>query len=187
MEFSTNVKNVRKSKSYTLEELAKKSGVSKSMLSQIERGDKNPTIHVASQIAEALDVTISSLLGEDPKRSVSIIRSSNRLIYKDENTKFERHLLSPPANDIEFILNKIPPLEETGIFPPHKRGVEEYIYVLNGKLKVELGEESEIYTLEEGDSIYFEADIDHRFQNLSEEEECNYFLIINSTKKNLYR
>lgn len=184
MEFSTNVKNVRKLKGYTLEELAKKSGVSKSMLSQIERGDKNPTINIASQIAEALDETISSLLGEEQKRSVSIIRSHERLLYKDEKTKFERHLLSPPTNDIEFILNKIPPLKETGGFPPHKKGVEEYIYVAKGKLQVQLGEEPQVYTLEEGDSIYFEADIDHRFVNLSEEE-CNYFLIINSSKKNI--
>ncbi|MCI4171082.1 XRE family transcriptional regulator, partial [Bacillus spizizenii] len=76
--------------------------------------------------AEALDETISSLLGEELKRSVSIIRSHERLLYKDEKTKFERQLLSPPTNDIEFILNKIPPFKETGGFHPHKKGVEEY-------------------------------------------------------------
>ncbi|MFP3846183.1 helix-turn-helix domain-containing protein [Priestia filamentosa] len=185
MEFSTNVKHARKSKGYTLEELSEKSGVSRSMLSQIERGDKNPTINIASQIAEALGETISSLLGEEEKRSVSIIRSNERLVYKDGKTKFERHLLSPPANDVEFILNKLPSLKETGIFPPHKKGVEEYIYVAKGKLQIQLGEEPQIYTLEEGDSLYFEADVNHRFVNLSEEE-CNYFLIINSAKR-MYR
>jgi transcriptional regulator with XRE-family HTH domain len=181
MDFGKNVRKERKQKNLTLEELAERSKVSKSMLSMIERGEKTPTITIASQIAEALDTTISHLLGEQKKSEIIVTRSNQRLIYKDETSGFERHLLSPsfPAKGVEFILNIIPPYKETGSFPPHKQGVEEYIYVAKGKLQVELGNPPDCYILEEGDSIYFQADLTHRFINLSDEE-CHYFLIIHS-------
>ncbi|MGG2016346.1 helix-turn-helix domain-containing protein [Bacillus sp. S10(2024)] len=187
MEFGRNVKKERKKKNLTLDDLAKKSNVSKSMLSMIERSEKTPTIQVASQIAEGLELTISKLLGEQTKKEILVIRSDQRLIYKEEKSGFERHLLSPsfPTKGLEFILNVLPPLQETGIFSPHKQGVEEYIYIAKGKLKVELGNTPEIYNLEEGDSIYFEADIKHRFINVLNEE-CHYYLIINSYPANTF-
>lgn len=173
--------NKRKKRSLTLEELAKRSNVSRSMLSMIERGEKNPTIQVASQIAEGLEVTVSYLLGEQQKSKVIVIRSDQKLVYKDETTGFERHLLSPAfsVRGIEFIQTIIPPLQNTGTFPAHKKGVKEYIHVVKERLKVELGERPETYVLEGGDSIYFEADLKHRFTNLSNME-CHYFLIIDS-------
>jgi quercetin dioxygenase-like cupin family protein len=115
------------------------------------------------------------------------IRSNQKLIYRDETTGLERHVLSPTflANGIEFILTIIPPLQETGSFPSHKRGVKEYIYVAQGKLKIELGDQPEIYILEKGDSIYFEADLKHRFINLLNTE-CHYYLLIDSHRINMY-
>ncbi|QTD40315.1 helix-turn-helix domain-containing protein [Sporosarcina sp. Te-1] len=181
MEFGENVKKERKKRNLTLEELAEHSKVSRSMLSMIERGEKNPTIQVASQIAEGLDVTISYLLGEQQKQEVILIRANQRLVYKDETNGMGRQLLSPAfgSRGLEFILNIIPSLQDTGTFPAHKRGVKEYIHVTQGRLKVVLGEQSETYIVEQGDSIYFEADVEHRFINLSDEE-CHYFLIIDS-------
>lgn len=183
MEFGENIKKERKRQGLTLEELAVRSSVSKSMLSMIERGEKNPTIQVASQIAEGLEVTISYLLGENQKREVVVIRSGKHLVYKDETTGIERHLLSPsfPTKGIEFILNVIPPMQETGVFPAHKSGVKEYIYVSDGRIKIELGHEPESYDLEAGDSIYFEADVTHRFINPSNQE-CRYYLVIDSSQ-----
>ncbi|MFP3918652.1 XRE family transcriptional regulator [Lysinibacillus telephonicus] len=185
MEFGNNIKKERKKQGLTLEELASRSGVSRSMLSMIERGEKNPSIQVASQIAEGLDVTISYLLGEHQSKEVYVIRSEQQLVYKDESTGIERHLLSPsfPSKGVEFILNIIPPKQETGVFPAHKSGVKEYIYVALGKLQIELGNDSETYVLEKGDSIYFEADVTHRFINLSEGE-CHYYLVIDSNHVN---
>jgi quercetin dioxygenase-like cupin family protein len=91
-------------------------------------------------------------------------------------------LLSPsfPSKGIEFILNTIPPHQETGVFPPHQKGVQEFIFVAKGKLKVELGNGSFEDELEEGDSFYFEADTEHRFMNLTDEE-CHYYLVIDSS------
>ncbi|GIM47237.1 transcriptional regulator [Collibacillus ludicampi] len=179
MSFGLNVKKARKAMGLSLQELSKRSGVSRSMLSQIEREEKNPTIQVACQIAEGLDMTLSQLLGEEEKQEVIVIRKEQRLVFRDERSGFERYLLSPsfPSRGIEFILNMIPPGKESGIFPPHKKGVKEYVTVLRGQLQVVLGETS--YELHEGDSMYFEVHVEHRFINCGDGE-CRYYLVIDS-------
>lgn len=141
---------------------------------------KNPTIQVACQIAEALGTTLSHLLGEQQPRTTVIIRRDQRLIYRDESSGFERHLLSPTtrAAGIEFVLNIVPPNQESGVFPPHKPGVKEFIVVAKGQLRAILGEESS-WDLDEGDSMYFEAHVPHRFINIGGDT-CEYYLVIDS-------
>ena len=65
MSLGKNIRRVRKSKGWSLQALASRSGVSRSMLSMIERKEKNPTVQVAKQIAGALDVSLSQLLDEE--------------------------------------------------------------------------------------------------------------------------
>ncbi|WP_134686711.1 helix-turn-helix domain-containing protein [Brevibacillus migulae] len=181
MSFGKNVKQARKEKGFTLQELSDRSGVSPSMLSLIEREEKNPTLQVACQIAEALDLTLSRLLGEQERREVIVIRRGERMVYRDEKSGFERHLLSPsfPSKGIEFVLNIVPTGKESGMFPSHKPGVKEYIMVAQGKLRVELGNGHFVVDLEQGDSLYFEADVQHRFINTGQND-CQYYLVIDS-------
>lgn len=128
MEFGKQVKLIRKKRNLSLQQLSELSKVSISMLSQIERGEKNPTISVAYQIAEALNTTLSALLDEQEKREIVVIRKESRPVYIDEKYGFQRHLLSPtfPSRGIEFVKNVIPPFSESGVFPAHKLGVKEY-------------------------------------------------------------
>lgn len=183
MGFGKQVNFIRKKNNMTLQDLSSLSKVSASMLSQIEREEKNPTIQVACQIAEALNTTLSALLEQREKRDIVVIKKDERPIYIDEKSGFQRHLLSPsfPSKGIEFILNIIPANQESGIFPAHKLGVKEYIFVNSGKLRVELGHDVFQAVLEEGDSFFFEADTEHRFINMTNEE-CHYFLVIDSTQ-----
>lgn len=182
MGFGKQVNLIRKKNKMTLQELSTLSKVSASMLSQIEREGKNPTIQVACQIAEALNTTLSALLDQQEKRDIIIMRAEEHPIYIDEKSRFQRHLLSPsfPSRGIEFVKNIIPPHSESGIFPAHKPGVKEYIYVAKGQLVVELGIDNFRDTLLEGDSLFFEADTEHRFIN-NTTSECMYFLVIDST------
>lgn len=182
MGFGKRVNEIRKKNNMTLQKLSELSKVSVSMLSQIEREEKNPTIQVACQIAEALNTTLSALLEEQTEREIIVMRKGEHPVYIDEKSGFQRKLLSPsfPSRGIEFILNTLPPFCDSGIFPPHKKGVKEYIYVLKGKLKVELGNGSFQEELLEGDSFYFEANTEHRFINVTNEQ-CQYFLVIDSS------
>lgn len=183
MGFGKRVNATRKKNQMTLQELSKLSKVSASMLSQIERDEKNPTIQVACQIAEALNTTLSALLDQQEKKDIVVMREGERPTYFDEKFGFQRHLLSPsfPSRGIEFVKNIIPPHSESGIFPAHKQGVQEYIYVAKGQLIVELGIDYFQDELLEGDSLFFEADIEHRFIN-GTSSECQYFLVIDSTQ-----
>ena len=165
MDFGKRVKEFRLKQDLTLKQLAKKSGISASMLSQIERQEKNPTLQVACQIAEGLNTTLSTLLEERKKEEVIITRKADRLIYIDEKSQFQRHLLSPSfsMNGIEFLLNIMPPNGQSSIFPPHKTGVTETVYIAKGSLQLTLGEEVQ-EVLNEGDSIYYKANTTHHFK-----------------------
>ena len=181
MDFGKRVKEFRLKQDLTLKQLAKKSGISASMLSQIERQEKNPTLQVACQIAEGLNTTLSTLLEERKKEEVIITRKADRLIYIDEKSQFQRHLLSPSfsMNGIEFLLNIMPPNGQSSIFPPHKTGVTETVYIAKGSLQLTLGEEVQ-EVLNEGDSIYYNANTTHHFKNLLDTP-CEYYVIIDST------
>ncbi|HEC2153041.1 TPA: helix-turn-helix transcriptional regulator [Staphylococcus delphini] len=187
MQFFENVKKHRLEKGYSLEKLSEKSGVSRAMLSKIERNEKQPTIKVAAQIAEGLNTTISRLLGEKEDGRVITIKSNHHLKYIDPDSGFERKLLSPNVgSDIEFILNTLPANSKTGVFPAHSIGVREYIYILKGKITIELTEEydSQKYELSEGDSFYYEAHKSHQFIN-EEDKASEYILIIDSSKETM--
>ncbi|QTQ07823.1 helix-turn-helix domain-containing protein [Macrococcoides canis] len=177
--FGNNVKKLRLEKGDSLETLALKSNVSRSMLSKIERNEKQPTLKVAAQIAEALNTTISYLLDETVQENTKLIPEGKHLTYTDPSSGFVRKLLSPNTNSsIEFVHNTIPPYTTSGIFPPHNKGVKEYIYILSGMVEVSLNQSSS-YKLSKGDSFYFEAHVSHEFMNKSDDN-CEYILIIDS-------
>ena len=171
---------MRREKRMTLEGLAERSGVSRAMLSKVERGEKNPTLVVAAKLAEGLGVPLSRLLGVEERREVVVTSRDRRPVMRDPETGFERQLLSPNfgGRGVEFVRNVVPEGSTSGEFPPHRRGVEEYIVVEKGRLRAVLAGEE--YLLEEGDSLYFEADVAHRFDNAGEGP-CSYYLVIVST------
>ena len=173
------VRELRQGQGLTLEDLAQGSGVSRAMISKLERGEKNPTLVIAAKLAEALDVTLSQLAGVEDRREVVVVPRERRMTMQDPTSGFERQLLSPAftGRGLEFVRNVIPEGATSGEFPPHKKGVEEYIVVERGRLRMILGGEQ--YILEEGDSAYFEADVPHRFDNAGSGE-CSYYLVIDA-------
>lgn len=173
------VRDLRRRRGLTLEALAETSGVSRAMISKLERGEKNPTLVVAARLAEGLNVTLSQLAGMEDRREVIVVPRDRRMTMRDPETGFERQLLSPTfaGSGVEFIRNVIPEDETSGEFPPHRKGVEEYIVVERGRLRAVL--DGDEYALEEGDAVYFEADVPHRFDNLGDGE-CSYYLVISS-------
>ncbi len=179
MSLGKNILQARKARGYSLQELADRSGVSRAMLSKIEREEKNPTVHIACQIAEGLEMTLSQLLGEEPEKDVFVIPRERRMVFRDETTGFQRHLLSPsfPSHGIEFLLNVLPAGQTTGLLPAHKPGAKEFLAVAKGRLHAIVG--SRTIELETGDSLYFEAHVPHQFTNPGGED-CEYYLVIDS-------
>jgi transcriptional regulator with XRE-family HTH domain len=173
------VRALRRERGLTLDGLARRSGVSRAMISKLERGEKNPTLVVAAKVAEGLGVSLSQVVGVEERREVVVVRRERRMVMRDPETGFERQLLSPSfgGRGIEFIRNVVPIGSTSGEFPPHRRGVSEYVVVERGRLRALLGTDE--YFLERGDALYFEADVTHRFDNAGEGE-CSYYLVIDS-------
>ena len=178
-ELGGRVREFRRERGLTLEALAERSGVSRAMISKVERGEKNPTLIVAAKVAEGLGVSLSQLVGIEERREVIVVPRDRQMVMRDSRTGLERRLLSPTfgGRGVEFIRNVVPKGATSGEFPPHRQGVEEYLVVENGRLKATLAGEEHL--LEEGDALYFDADVPHRFDNAGEKE-CSYYLVIAS-------
>lgn len=175
------VRDLRKDADLSLDALAKSSGVSKSMISKVERGEASPSTVVLARIAEALGVTFSDLMVREQDNEVIVLPIAAQPILSDPETGHTRQCLAPilPARGIDWVLNTLPPGASTGQFMRHRRGVEEYIHVMQGRLQAILNGKS--YELSEGDALYFQAHITHEFIN-NGIGLCQYYLIIDSQK-----
>lgn len=174
------IKELRRRRGLTLEDLAERAGVSRAMISKVERGEKNPTLVVTAKVAEGVGVTISELLRVEERREIVVIPRERRMTVRDPETGFERQLLSPTfgGRGVEFVRNVVPRGSTSGKFSPHRRGVEEHVVVEKGRLRAVVGGEEHL--LEAGDALYFEADVSHRFDNAGDGE-CSYYHVIVST------
>lgn len=174
------VRALRREAGLTLDGLAERAGVSRAMLSKVERGEKNPTLVVAARVAEGLGVTLTQLIDTEAPGAVAVARRGERRVMRDPRTGFERQEISPAASGrgVELVYNVVPEGSTSGEFPPHREGVEEHVVVERGRLRAVLGVEE--YVLEAGDAVYFEAGVPHRFDNVGEGE-CGYYLVIDSS------
>ncbi|MFJ9369670.1 helix-turn-helix domain-containing protein [Nocardia sp. NPDC101769] len=178
--FGANVRRRREEAGLTLEQLSIQSSVSRAMLSKVERGEKSPTIGVASRIAHALDASLSDLIGGAAAATSGVavvLRKNDRPVFRDPETGFERHMVSaaPGAGGAEMVVHYLPAQVSTGLLPAYPPGTEKQLVVLEGTLTVAIGGISE--TLSTGDSVFFQADADHGFANRTNAA-CEYIMVI---------
>ncbi len=177
-EFGDRVRIMRERADMTLEQLSKRSGVSRAMLSKVERGEKSPTIGVATRIAQAVGGSLSVLIGgESQRRAVVMVPADQRHVFRDQETGFERHLLSPAiaGNAVEVLYHRLPAGVSTGKLPAYPSGTEKHVVVAEGQLTVAIQDGSQ--TLRTGDALFFEADVEHSFDNRTDDT-CGYYLVI---------
>lgn len=180
-EIGKMVHSRRLDRGLTLEQLSATSGVSRAAISKIERGEVTATAAVLGKLAEALDLSISQLVGGPGKQPVLHVRREQQPVFREESSGFERRSLSPlyHGRGVDLVVNTLPPLAKTGPFPAHREGVEEHLYMLRGRLKVTLAGAS--YELEEGHLLFYRGDLDHTFENLTDGP-CEYLIVIDSTR-----
>ena len=174
----SRVKLFRHQTGITLEELAVQSGVSRAMLSKVERGEKSPTLSVVARIARGLNIGLSTLLGAEPDQAdVAVIKVSKRQSFRDPESGFERQVLSPTHIDsgVELVLHRIPPGKSSGVLLPYSVPTEKYLVVQEGQVTVYINETP--HALETGDSMYFELKAPYRFVNEGDTP-CAYYLAI---------
>lgn len=175
------VRATRRGRGLSLEAVAGRAGVSRSMLSAVERGGKVPTVLVLDRIATALDTSIARLLGEERVARVLVLRQAAQDVVRDPSG-WERRILSPVLPGVEFELMRttIAPGVDAGVFAPHARGSREYLAVERGALQLAI--DGTPYTLHAGDSAYYAGDCHHQFANPGREP-CVYYLAMELVEK----
>jgi XRE family transcriptional regulator, regulator of sulfur utilization len=156
---------------FSLRDLAERSGVSAPMLSQVERGETSPTLSVAERIADGLELSLSQLLRLDEGDGVVVVRATERRHGGGREHGYA--VLTPPLPGLraEVSLHTLAPGGATGQQgdpPMHEPGSRETAIVLDGRVRLVCG--GIVYDLQAGDSVTFDADLPHHFENPGEEE-----------------
>ena len=160
------IKALRDAMGFSLRDLAERSGVSAPMLSQVERGETSPTLAVAEKIASGLDLTLSQLLRLDEGQHVSISRAGERRHSERGGHRFEELTPPLPGQRADVSVHTLEPGASTGGRedpPMHEPGSRETAVVLNGHLALFV--EGARHDLSSGDSVTFDADLPHHFEN----------------------
>jgi transcriptional regulator with XRE-family HTH domain len=168
------VRTLRRSRRLTLDGLATASGVSRSMISEIERGGRAPTVLVLDRIATALDSSIARLTQDESRYEPVPLARADQTVLADP-AGWERRILSPvlPGVEFEFMRTTLGRRVDAGTFLPHAPGSREYVAVERGALELTL--DGVPRRLGEGDSIFYPGDCRHGFANPADEP-CVYYL-----------
>lgn len=165
------VRSLREAMDLSLRDLAKRSGVSAPMLSQVERRETSPTLAVASRIAAGLELSLSQLLRLDEDRHVVITRADDRRVRRRRKHTVEELTPPLPGQRADVSIHTLGAGAATGAPddpPMHEPGSRETAVVLEGA--VDLFIDGERNQLGEGDSVTFDADLPHHFENNGKSE-----------------
>jgi transcriptional regulator with XRE-family HTH domain len=160
------IRALRDAMGLSLRDLSDRSGVSAPMLSQVERGETSPTLAVAAKIAAGLELTLSQLLRLDEGQHVSVSRAAGRRVSTRGGHRIEELTPPLPGQRADVSLHVLEPGATTGgrTDPPmHEPGSRETAVVLAGTLALIV--DGTRYELPEGDSVTFDADLPHHFEN----------------------
>jgi len=168
--FARRLKQLRMARGWSLDVLAKASGVSRSMLSQVERNQANPTLAVAFRIARALGMSLGEL-AEAPgvTSSLVVIRAADRTYHYRSDADCKIRTLSPLhlEKDVEFYEVQ---LQKGGALrsAAHFQGTREFLTVQKGRIRVESAADAD--ELGRGDSVTYRADVPHAIVNIGRED-----------------
>ncbi len=160
------VRALREGLDLSLRDLAGRSGVSAPMLSQVERGETSPTLAVAERIAGGLDLTLSQLLRLDEGTNVAVTRAGEGRGRERAGHRVEELTPPLPGQRADVSMHTLEPGASTGGAgdpPLHEPGSRETAVILSGDLTLVV--DGERHELSRGDSVTFDADLSHHFEN----------------------
>lgn len=164
---AANLRRLRKERSLSVGQLSETSGLSKAVISHIERGEGNPTINTIWKIAAALHVPYSSLL-EPETRPTTFVPYESLEAQADEGGHYRISCYYPSTaeRDFEWFLLEFDP-HTRHVTESHLERSDEYLIVKTGELVVEVADDR--YVLHEGDSLGFDAKLRHCYENETDE------------------
>lgn len=170
-----NLKSIRDKRKLSLDALAKLTGVSKSMLGQIERGDVNPTISTVWKITNGLRISFTELM-EQPESEYKVLKITDIEPLMEDDGKYRNYPLFTFDADRRFEMYYLE--IDAGSFldaEPHPEGTQEFITVFSGTLKIMVA--GDVLTVNTKNSVRFLADCPHRYQSTADEV-CRISMVI---------
>lgn len=157
-----NLKKLRTEKGLTLDQLAEETGVSKSMICDIERGSKSPTISVLWKICNGIRVPFSELMKTETS-DVTVVKN-DKIIHCTIQEGVELFALFPYDEAKRFEVCRLEIMPHS-VYKSEKHfgKMREYCIAVKGQLK--MGVDSEEFTVNEGEAILFIASVDHSYIN----------------------
>jgi len=163
------IKRLREGAGLSVEELAERAGMNPRDLERIEREMISPALGVLTKVCDGLGVRLGRFFDMGPRKFYALVRSSDEKVatrvaskngadygYEYTSLGFEKRqrVMEP------FIITINPPSDKSEMEKPSTHDGEEFVYVLEGELEIQLQDES--FLLQPGDSIYYDASVPHR-------------------------
>ena len=165
------IQRLRKAYNMSLGELSEQSGVAKSIISQIERNETNPTLGTVYRLSRALDTTIDEVLREEDTSSAFIEHQQRAAVpILESEDGLCRLAIAGPLNLVEWLQWYDFRAKPKGVLEsePHQAGCIEHLYVIAGSLEVSVGGESRV--VKAGEALRYRADQPHSITNIGPEE-----------------
>ena len=171
------IKQRREAVGLSLRTLAARSGISSSMISDIERGTKSPTVTTVGRLAQALGVSAAALIdgGMGPAPCIRVLRRGEGA-GGEHPARWNRLVPEAPGGRIDFVRVQIPPSTVLGPTAAHAPGTVEHMHVATGTVRVSVGDETAELTA--GDSCSCRTDAPHAVENPDPSAEALIYLIV---------
>jgi len=171
------VKQQREALGFSLRMLAGRSGISPSMISDIERGTKSPTVITVVRLAQALGVSAAALVdgGTVPVPRICVLRRGEGA-GGEHPARWKSLGPAGPGSRIDFVRYHIPPSTVLGPSIAHAPGTVEHMHVAIGIVRVTVGDETA--ELAAGDSCSCRTDVPHAVENPDPSAEALIYLIV---------
>ncbi len=149
------IRRLRIEQALTLDQLADRSGVSRAMISRVERGEANPTAALLARLCSALNMTLSVFFAESQPEVSPLARRAAQPVWRDPESGYLRRVVGPPrvGARIDLVEVEFPPGAEV-LFPGRQtnRNQWQHVWLFEGVMELTVGET--VHRLEAGDCLF---------------------------------
>jgi transcriptional regulator with XRE-family HTH domain len=164
------IQRLRKAYNMSLGDLSEQSGVAKSIISQIERNETNPTLSTVYRLSRALDTTIDEVLRTDDQQVFLEHQLRSGIPILESQDGLCRLAIAGPLNLVEQVQWYDFKARPRGVLEsdPHPAGTVEHLYMIGGEVEVTTGDQ--VKRIKSGEALRFRGDLPHKIVNVGEGE-----------------
>jgi transcriptional regulator with XRE-family HTH domain len=172
---ASRIRTEREARGWSLDDLAGHSGVSKAMISKIERGESSPTAALLGRLSGAFGLTLSTLLARAEGAVSRLARAGEQAVWRDPATGYCRTAISPEGSVIDLVRCELPPGASVAYPASAFAFIRQQIWMLKGRLHFVEG--AQVHDLCSGDCLQLGSPADCRFEN-RQRTACQYLVVV---------